>query len=175
MDPGKVLLDDVSGTLAPGFTALMGPSGAGKTTLLCALALRLDNATLEGQLLANGETYTRRDLKQLSGFVTQDDVLPPNLTVREALAFSAALLMPADWGAPARAARVAEVIAESASRARPTRSSAAPRAAGSRAASASARASRSSCSRARGCSSSTSRPPASTRRPRSRSARCCAI
>jgi ABC-type multidrug transport system ATPase subunit len=111
-DASRVLLAGVSGSLSAGFTALMGPSGAGKTTLLNALALRLDNVVVEGERLINGEPYTRAQMKVVSGYVTQEDILSPLLTAHEALAFTASLKLPADWSAAQRAAQVAAVLAE---------------------------------------------------------------
>jgi ATP-binding cassette subfamily G (WHITE) protein 2 len=111
-DASRVLLAGVSGSLSAGFTALMGPSGAGKTTLLNVLALRLDNVVVEGERLINGEPYTRAQMKVVSGYVTQEDILSPLLTAHEALAFTASLKLPADWSAAQRAAQVAAVLSE---------------------------------------------------------------
>ncbi|CAN1833638.1 ABC transporter G family member 9 [Linum perenne] len=59
--------------------AMLGPSGSGKTTLLTAL----------GGKLGGGSGMKRR-----TGFVTQDDVLYPHLTVTETLVYTALLRLP---------------------------------------------------------------------------------
>ncbi|CAM6010735.1 unnamed protein product, partial [Sphagnum balticum] len=72
--------------------ALMGPSGSGKTTLLNALAGRL-HKNLSGTISFNGLSFSS-SLKRRMGFVTQDDVMFPMLTVRESLLFAALLRLP---------------------------------------------------------------------------------
>ena len=83
----KMLLKNVSGFAKAGnFVAIMGPSGAGKTTLMNLLAGRSAlKGHLEGKLLMNGQPLDRKALKGISGYVLQDDLLLPHLTVREAL------------------------------------------------------------------------------------------
>ncbi|XP_076930553.1 ABC transporter G family member 25-like [Bidens hawaiensis] len=73
--------------------AVLGPSGSGKSTLLNALAGRLPQHYFTGTVLANGRKITKAVLKR-TGFVTQDDVLYPHLTVRETLIFCALLRLP---------------------------------------------------------------------------------
>ncbi|CAK9231345.1 unnamed protein product [Sphagnum troendelagicum] len=70
----------------------MGPSGSGKTTLLNALAGRL-HKNLSGTISFNGLSFSS-SLKRRMGFVTQDDVMFPMLTVRESLLFAALLRLP---------------------------------------------------------------------------------
>jgi ABC-type multidrug transport system ATPase subunit/pSer/pThr/pTyr-binding forkhead associated (FHA) protein len=89
---GKRLLDPVSLTVFPSeLVALMGPAGAGKTTLL--KALNGYTRPVEGRVLFNGYSlYDYYDsFRQQMGYVPQDDIVHPQLTVRQALYFSARL------------------------------------------------------------------------------------
>jgi len=69
----------------------MGPSGSGKTTFLSSVALRLDTFRMDltGDIRINGSPYTKHDLKCISGYVMQDDLVNPNLTVEETLIYTA--------------------------------------------------------------------------------------
>jgi len=98
-NPGqmKVLLDNVSFKALPGdMIALMGPSGAGKTTLL--MTLNGYQAPTSGQVRINGEDlYEIYDLLRGSiGYVPQDDIVHPELTVWEAVRYSAKFRLPPD-------------------------------------------------------------------------------
>ncbi|CAI0410173.1 unnamed protein product [Linum tenue] len=77
--------------------AMLGPSGSGKTTLLTALGGRL-NGKLSG--------------KRRTGFVAQDDVLYPHLTVNETLMFTALLRLPKTLTWEEKAQHVEQVIIE---------------------------------------------------------------
>ncbi|KAF2936750.1 hypothetical protein DAI22_04g323701 [Oryza sativa Japonica Group] len=88
------VLRNVSCRARPGeLLAIVGPSGAGKSTLLEILAGRLHPSTPpdQDQLLLNGAPATTADLRRVSAYVTQRDVLFPLLTVHETLRFSACL------------------------------------------------------------------------------------
>ncbi len=91
--PPKVLLENVSGEILGGFYAIMGSSGGGKTTLLSTLSLRLDNSKIEveGTLHLNGREYDKKNLKQMSAYVLQDDLLHAELTVLETITYAAKL------------------------------------------------------------------------------------
>jgi ABC-type multidrug transport system ATPase subunit/pSer/pThr/pTyr-binding forkhead associated (FHA) protein len=94
----KVLLDHVSFKALPGdFIALMGPSGAGKTTLLLTLNGYLPPTG--GQVRINGEDlYSIYDVLRGSiGYVPQDDIVHPELTVWEAVRYSARFRLPPDY------------------------------------------------------------------------------
>jgi ABC-type multidrug transport system ATPase subunit len=89
---GKRLLDPVSLTVFPyELVALMGPAGAGKTTLL--KALNGYTRPVQGTVLFRGQSlYDYYDLyRHMMGYVPQDDIVHPQLTVRQALYFSAKL------------------------------------------------------------------------------------
>ncbi len=90
--PGKRLIEPVSFTIYPSeLVALMGPAGAGKTTLL--KALNGYTPPVEGKVLFNGASlYDHYDQFRLQmGYVPQDDIVHPQLTVREALYYSVKL------------------------------------------------------------------------------------
>ena len=94
----KTLLDHVSFKALPGdFIALMGPSGAGKTTLMLALNGYLPPSG--GQVRINGEDlYSIYDnLRGSIGYVPQDDIVHPELTVWEAVRYSAKFRLPPDY------------------------------------------------------------------------------
>ncbi|KAL4458091.1 hypothetical protein ABPG75_012956 [Micractinium tetrahymenae] len=109
----RLLLNGVAGTAAPGrLTAIMGPSGSGKTTLLSALAGQMPyskNITLQGHVAANGAPLQRSKLRV--GFVQQDDLFYPQLTVKETLMMAAQLRMAADAPAEEKEAYVDGIIA----------------------------------------------------------------
>ena len=86
------LLEPVSLTVFPSeMVAVMGPAGAGKTTLM--KALNGYSAPTFGRVLFNGsELYRFYDQYRLQlGYVPQDDIMHPLLTVQEALYFTAKL------------------------------------------------------------------------------------
>jgi ABC transport system ATP-binding/permease protein len=89
---GHRLLDPVSLTIFPSeLVALMGPAGAGKTTFLKAIIGY--TPPTQGRVLINGyDLYQFYDrFRQQISYVPQDDIVHPQLTVREALYFSARL------------------------------------------------------------------------------------
>ncbi|KAF6163168.1 hypothetical protein GIB67_025032 [Kingdonia uniflora] len=89
----KLILKGITGAVFPGeMLAMLGPSGSGKTTLLTALGGRL-GGHLEGNITYNDKPFTNV-MKRNTGFVTQDDVLYPHLTVTETLVFTALLRLP---------------------------------------------------------------------------------
>lgn len=94
----KTLLDHVSFKALPGdMIALMGPSGAGKTTLLMTLNGYLPPTS--GQVRINGDDlYAVYDaLRGVIGYVPQDDIVHPELTVFEAVKYSARFRLPNDY------------------------------------------------------------------------------
>ncbi len=107
----KVLLDHVSFKALPGdMIALMGPSGAGKTTLLLALNGYLPPTG--GQVRINGQDlYTIYDaLRGSIGYVPQDDIVHPELTVFEAVKYSARFRLPPDFSDEEIDRRVEETL-----------------------------------------------------------------
>ncbi|PIN25934.1 Transporter, ABC superfamily (Breast cancer resistance protein) [Handroanthus impetiginosus] len=89
----RTILNNVTGIVRPGeLMAMLGPSGSGKTTLLTALAGRLPGK-ISGEIRYNGQPFSS-SMKRKTGFVTQDDVLYPHLTVLETLTYAALLKLP---------------------------------------------------------------------------------
>jgi ABC-type multidrug transport system ATPase subunit/pSer/pThr/pTyr-binding forkhead associated (FHA) protein len=109
----KVLLDHVSFKALPGdFIALMGPSGAGKTTLLLTLNGYLPPSG--GQVRVNGEDlYSIYDnLRGSIGYVPQDDIVHPELTVWEAVRYSARFRLPPDYSDEEIDSRVSTTLSQ---------------------------------------------------------------
>jgi ABC-type multidrug transport system ATPase subunit/pSer/pThr/pTyr-binding forkhead associated (FHA) protein len=95
--PGKRLLEGVSLTLYPGeLVGLMGPSGAGKTTLM--LAMNGYMRPSQGCVTYNGRDLFRAydEFRLYLGYVPQEDIMHAELTVWEALYYSARLRLPPD-------------------------------------------------------------------------------
>jgi len=91
----KVILHNVSGYFREGrLTAVMGASGAGKTSLLQVLAGEVRAGDVSGTISVNGQPISGEQIKSISGFVFQDDVILATMTVREAIAMSATLRLP---------------------------------------------------------------------------------
>jgi ABC-type multidrug transport system ATPase subunit len=89
------LINNLNGYIKNGFCAIMGQSGSGKTTFLSALSKRIsNNMKLYGNTYINNKEYTKRDLKNLSGYVMSDDILHAELTVYETLFYNAELKTP---------------------------------------------------------------------------------
>ena len=114
-NPGelKTLLDHVSFKALPGdLIALMGPSGAGKTTLLLTLNGYLPPSA--GQVRINGEDlYAIYDaLRGSIGYVPQDDIVHPELTVWEAVRYSAKFRLPPDYSEEEIERRVQTTLAQ---------------------------------------------------------------
>ncbi|XP_077222644.1 ABC-2 type transporter family protein [Tasmannia lanceolata] len=105
------ILKGITGSVGPGeILALMGPSGSGKTTLLQILGGRLQE-NVKGTITYNDIPYTPA-LKRRIGFVTQDDVLFPQLTVEETLVFAAFLRLPSNMSRRKKYLRVEMIIKE---------------------------------------------------------------
>ncbi|CAI0467875.1 unnamed protein product [Linum tenue] len=89
------LLSEVSGVFSPGvLTAIVGPSGAGKTTLLDVLAGRKTGGYITGDVKISGHPKVQSTFARISGYVEQNDIHSPQVTVEESLWFSSALRLP---------------------------------------------------------------------------------
>ncbi|XP_062109979.1 ABC transporter G family member 16-like [Humulus lupulus] len=107
----KTILDNISGEAYDGeILALLGASGSGKTTLIDALANRIEKESLKGTMTLNGEFVDSRLLKAITGYVMQDDLLYPMLTVEETLTFAAELRLPRSLPKSKKKARVQSLM-----------------------------------------------------------------
>ncbi|KAJ0976174.1 hypothetical protein J5N97_018139 [Dioscorea zingiberensis] len=116
-DGGRgTIIKGVSGEVRPGeMLAMMGPSGSGKTTLLKALSGRFNSSSsssvLTGSITYNGTGFSS-SINRLTGFVSQDDILYPHLTVFETLLFTALLRLPRSLTAQQKIDLVDTVISQ---------------------------------------------------------------
>ncbi|EGF79575.1 hypothetical protein BATDEDRAFT_17085 [Batrachochytrium dendrobatidis JAM81] len=90
---------------------VIGPSGAGKSTFLDILSGRAMKGVVKGTVTI-GHDLSQSTFRKLSGFVDQEDVFMPTMTVREVLEFSAALRLPESLTRIERQQRVDEVLEE---------------------------------------------------------------
>ncbi|KAG9159954.1 hypothetical protein Leryth_005701 [Lithospermum erythrorhizon] len=110
-DNCKQILRGVTGSIGPGeVLAFMGPSGSGKTTLLKIIGARL-HENVKGTITYNDVPYTAA-VKRRIGFVTQDDVLFPHLTVEETFVFAASLRLPNSMSQHQKYERVGTILKE---------------------------------------------------------------
>ncbi|KNE58552.1 hypothetical protein AMAG_04118 [Allomyces macrogynus ATCC 38327] len=107
------ILHGVHGLVRPGqVLAIMGGSGAGKSTCLDILARRTKTGVIKGELLVNGRVLDRHEFRTMVGFVDQEDMLMPTLTVEETILYSALLRLPKDMSYEAKWNRVRETMIE---------------------------------------------------------------
>lgn len=93
---GKKILHGITGTMPRGSCwGVMGGSGAGKSTFVNVLMGKA-NAT-EGSIKINGHHKDMSKYKKLIGYVPQDDIVFPELTVRENILHSARCRLPSSW------------------------------------------------------------------------------
>jgi ABC-type multidrug transport system ATPase subunit/ABC-type multidrug transport system permease subunit len=105
----KQILAETTLSVQPGeLVAFIGESGSGKTTLLKALAGVTTPSS--GRVTVNGEPVSTR-LTDI-GYLPQDEIVHPALTVRESLQYSARLRLPADSGDEEIAATVVRALDE---------------------------------------------------------------
>lgn len=107
----KYILYNVNLTIEPNeFVAIIGGSGAGKSTVMNAMS-GFEKAT-QGQVLVNSvdlyENYSV--LKNIIGYVPQQEIIYENLTLMDMLDFSAKLRMPEDISERERKNRINEVL-----------------------------------------------------------------
>ncbi|XP_038876291.1 ABC transporter G family member 21-like isoform X2 [Benincasa hispida] len=107
----RTILNGVSGVVRSGeLLAMLGTSGSGKTTLLTALAARLPGK-ISGAITYNDKPFSS-SMKRKIGFVSQDDVLYPHLTVLETLTYAAMLRLPKELSRDEKVAQAETIIVE---------------------------------------------------------------
>jgi ABC-type multidrug transport system ATPase subunit len=93
---GKKILQEVTGTMPRGsMWGVMGGSGAGKSTFLNVLMGKASHTG--GAVKINGWPKDMNKYKKLIGYVPQDDIVFPELTVRENILHSARCRLPSSW------------------------------------------------------------------------------
>ncbi len=109
----KTILRDISGVVQPGkLLSVMGPSGGGKSTLLDILAQKNKSGKRTGTVKVGGENLSPAALRSITGYVDQEDILLPSMTVRESIAFSAKLRLPESMTTAQKMKRVDEIISQ---------------------------------------------------------------
>ena len=90
------ILSQVTGEITNGsFWGIMGASGAGKSTFVNVLMGK--HSHTGGITKINGSAGVSFKYKKVIGYVPQDDVVLPELTVRENILHSARIRLPSDW------------------------------------------------------------------------------
>ncbi|CAN8099161.1 unnamed protein product [Discula destructiva] len=90
------VLHNVTGSTERGsLTAIMGGSGAGKSTFINVLMGKLTNTS--GTVIVNDVPDRMERYKELIGYVPQDDIVLPELTIRENILHSARIRLPRKW------------------------------------------------------------------------------
>ena len=110
---GRRLIEDISLTILPSeLVGLMGPAGAGKTTLM--MALNGYTPPSAGAALIGGQNLYANYGRFCGhlGYVPQDDIMHRDLTVKEALYYTARLRLPTDYSEAGLEKRIAEVISQ---------------------------------------------------------------
>ncbi|NUP46960.1 MAG: ATP-binding cassette domain-containing protein [Catenulispora sp.] len=108
----RTLLDDVGFDVPEHkLVAVVGPSGSGKSTLLRALTGSVPADSGEVRYAGRELRADYAELRHRIGLVPQDDVLHPQLTVKSALRYAAALRFPRTTTEADRERRIDEVLA----------------------------------------------------------------
>jgi len=97
----KVALTELSCSFGPGVTGLLGPNGAGKTTLMRAIVGLLPLNEGRVQVLGR-DPHRDRDVQKAIALVPEDEAVPPALTARQLVRYTAALHRVADRTLPDR-------------------------------------------------------------------------
>ena len=111
VNKNKVLLNHVDLNIQSNeFVAIIGGSGAGKTTLMNAISGFDKECT--GQILFNGHSIKKEFelLKDMIGYVPQQEIIYENLTLCHMLRYTAKMKMPKDTDAQEVDKRINEVL-----------------------------------------------------------------
>jgi ABC-2 type transport system ATP-binding protein len=86
----KVALTELSCSFGAGVTGLLGPNGAGKTTLMRAITgiLPLNDGLVR---VLGRDPHRDRDVQRAIALVPEDEAVPPALTARQLVRYTAAL------------------------------------------------------------------------------------
>lgn len=105
----KMILQNVTGSIERGnLAAVMGGSGAGKSTFVNVLMGKTSHTG--GSVTINGVPGKIKRYKKLIGYVPQDDIVLPELTVYENILHSARIRLPRTWKTAEIEAHVTSVI-----------------------------------------------------------------
>ncbi|KAK0605737.1 hypothetical protein LWI29_030203 [Acer saccharum] len=88
----------------------VGSSGAGKTTLMDVLAGRKTGGYIEGDIKISGHPKEQSTFARIAGYVEQNDIHSPQVTVEESLWFSSSLRLPKEVSKDQRKEFVEEVM-----------------------------------------------------------------
>lgn len=113
----KTILNNSYGLVKPGeCMAIMGSSGAGKSTLLDILACKTKGGYISGDIIVNGKKLSNQNeleiFKNSTGFVNQDDIMIPTLTVYETVLNSALLRLPNSMPFEVKQSKVLQILKE---------------------------------------------------------------
>ncbi|KAG4252760.1 hypothetical protein FPRO04_02543 [Fusarium proliferatum] len=105
----RPILQNVTGSIEQGqLVAVMGGSGAGKSTFVNVLMGKTSNTG--GIVAVNNTPGKMKQYKKLTGYVPQDDIVLPELTVYENIVHSARIRLPRNWSKKDVEAHVESVI-----------------------------------------------------------------
>ena len=107
----KMILNHVSCDIGSNeFVAIIGGSGAGKTTVMNAMSGF--DSDVSGRVYCNGIDLRRNfnTLKNMIGFVPQQDIIYENLTLQRMLYYTAKMKMPSDTSKAEIKARIYKVL-----------------------------------------------------------------
>ncbi|XP_075224617.1 ATP-binding cassette subfamily G member 4-like isoform X2 [Lycorma delicatula] len=106
----RKIIKSISGCFKSGeMTAIMGPSGAGKSTLMNILVGYVTNG-VTGSILTNGFPRQIKLFNKLSSYIMQEDLLQPNLTVKESMVIAAKLKLGNELSDSDKNAAVEEIL-----------------------------------------------------------------
>ncbi|KAF7546975.1 hypothetical protein G7Z17_g8039 [Cylindrodendrum hubeiense] len=105
----RPILQNVTGSIERGsLVAVMGGSGAGKSTFVNVLMGKTSNTG--GLVSVNNIPGKMKKYKKLTGYVPQDDIVLPELTVYENIMHSARIRLPRTWSDADIRAHVESVV-----------------------------------------------------------------